>query len=91
MAPTSIPLRNAIKLWFVCKHPSHLEMQLKNLVHKNLCTRNFIISSTVAALTAHCCDIKIAKQTMMKARKKELGDFAKTKVKTESQNVATTP
>ena len=41
-----------LKVWLVCKHPSHLGMQLKDPVYKKKCVDllKYIVLSAVAAL-----------------------------------------
>ena len=38
MQPVLSHLGMQLKVWLVCKHPSHLGMQLKGPVDKRLCT-----------------------------------------------------
>ena len=72
----------------MCKHPSHLGMQLKYPVYKSCVhLHKLIILSTVAALAVSLSRHQMAK-IVMKMRKKEPG--AKTERKTESVNAATT-
>ena len=52
-----------LKVWLVCKHPSHLGMQLKNPVYKKLCIVMFIAPSTVAVLAVSLsCDVEMTKR-----------------------------
>ena len=62
-----------LKVWLVCKHPSHLGMQLKVPVYKKCVRlRKFVAPSAVATL-AVSSRRQNGKKTVMRARKKELG------------------
>ena len=58
--------RMQARVWLVCKHPSHLGMQLKVPVYKK-CVRlhKFVVPSAVVVLA-------VCPKTVMRARKKEL-------------------
>ena len=73
VAPTSVPFRNAV--WLVCKHLSHLGMQLKDPVYKKLCTLAKVDYSQHCSSTSHLIVTTSKRQNpLMKLSKKELGD-----------------
>ena len=72
-----------LKVWLVCKHLSHLGMQLKHPVYKKLCTLVYVCHSQRCSGTSGL--IVMTGKVVMGARKKELG--AKTEKTKRKSNV----
>ena len=68
-------LEMQLKVWLVCKHLSHLGMQLKDPVYKKLCTLAKVDYSQHCSSTSHLIVTTSKRQNpLMKLSKKELGD-----------------
>ena len=72
MAPTSVPFRNTIK-GVACTQTS---VPFSNAMKRKRCVylRKFIVPSSVAALAISLLQCHNGNKTIMRVRKKELGD-----------------
>ena len=67
-------LEMKLKVWLVCKHPSHLEMQLKDHVYKKLCKLVYVCHSQRCSGTCGLIITTLKWQKNCYESREELGD-----------------